>query len=227
MKKNGLLAFVFAAFGLLCVYGSLSAAEPAGKDLFKDATLADFDYYLDEGAKKEDVFSLKDGVLTITGKPFGWLETKKDYKNFVLKAEFRYPEKEKAINSGLFLRINKRADHFLPRCIEVQLAPSGLGDLFGFRNMKMSGSQERSSSNDHHKLVGIFHGVKKYRNGASSDLSKWQKIEISCFEDAIAVKVNGKLVNVAVEAENIEGKIGFQSEGGLIEFKNVILKEEN
>lgn len=226
MKKNGLTTLTLSILGLFCVIGSLSAAEPAGVDLFQNATLADFDYFLDEGAKKEDVFSLKNGILTITGKPFGWLETKKDYKNFVLKAEFRYPEQDKAINSGIFLRINKRTGHFLPRCIEFQLMPKGIGDLYGFRNMKMIGSADRSSSNENHKLVGVFHGVKKYRNGASSDLSQWQKVEIACFEDAMAVKVNGKLVNVAVEVENIEGKIGFQSEGGLIEFRNVIIQEE-
>jgi hypothetical protein len=39
----------------------------------------------------------------------------------------------------------------------------------------------------------------------------------------IVVVVNGKIVNWVTDAEQTPGKIGFQSEGGPIEFRNAIL----
>lgn len=194
--------------------------------LLKGATLDDFDFYLADGAKKEDVYSLgKDGVLKVTGQPFGWLGTKKLYRNFIVQGEFRYTDKDNTINSGLFLRVCKTTSNFLPRCVEVQLAPKSLGDLYGFWDMKITGAPERSRLVENHKLVEVMRGVSSFRNAGMADMTEWNKLHVTCFEDLILVRMNGQIVNWATGLENVPGRIAFQSEGAPIEFRNFTVQE--
>ena len=48
-------------------------------------------------------------------------------------------------------------------------------------------------------------------------------MEILCNNGLIVVVVNGQIVNWTTGAEKIEGRLGFQSEGGPIEFRNAVL----
>jgi hypothetical protein len=48
-------------------------------------------------------------------------------------------------------------------------------------------------------------------------------MEILCVEGLIVVTVNGKIVNWTTGAEPIAGRIGLQSEGGPIEFRNAVI----
>ncbi|MDO5565985.1 MAG: DUF1080 domain-containing protein [Planctomycetia bacterium] len=194
-------------------------------ELLKGASLDDFEFFLDEGAKKTDVYSLgADGVLKVAGKPFGWLGTKKLYHNFEVCGEFRYPDKTNMVNSGLFLRVCKSTPTFLPKCVEVQLAPKSLGDLYGFWNMKITGDQERSRLVENHKVVEVLRSVKHFRNEKKDDMTQWNKVHVVCFEDLIVVRMNGKIVNWATGLENVPGRIAFQSEGAPVEFRNFTVK---
>lgn len=198
-------------------------ATPSGKtiELLKNATLDDFDFFLADGAKKSDVFTLgADGILKVAGEPFGWLGTKKLYRNFEISGEFRYPDKENSINSGLFLRVCKSTPNFLPKCVEVQLAPPSLGDLYGFWDMKLAGAAERSRFVENHKVVQVLRGVKHFRNGKKDDMTQWNQVHVVCFEDMIVVRMNGMIVNWATGVENVPGRIAFQSEGAPVEFRN-------
>ena len=195
-------------------------------DLLKGKSIDDFEFFLADGAKKADVFSIcKEGVLSVKGKPFGWLGTKKLYKNFQLTVEFRYPDKNNAINSGIFLRVNGESTMFLPKCVEVQLAPKSLADLYGFWDMKIAGTPERFSVNENHKMTKVLRSVKQFRNVCKKDLTQWQKVEITCFEDMLLVKVNGQVANWGFGFENVEGRIAFQSEGAPVEFRNAFVTE--
>ena len=64
--------------------------------LFNGKNLDGWKTYLDPNAKDvkpEDVWSVKDGVIHCKGKPFGYLLTEKEYGDYVLTVEWRWPEK--------------------------------------------------------------------------------------------------------------------------------------
>lgn len=224
--------FVLAAaaviFSFLAINQNLSAAEPKPIDLLSKAKLSDFGFHLVDGAKKEDVFSIKNGVLTVKGKPFGWLETKKQFRNFTLKGEFRYPDPANAANSGIFLRGKRTNDKsaFLPRTIECQLQPSTCCDLMTFFDMGLAGPAERSKVVNPHKVTKVLRKVDRFENGIKGSISDWQKIEIFCSDNLVVVRLNDQIVNYADNVENTSGFIAFQSEGGLIEFRNFTIIAE-
>ncbi|MDO4587238.1 MAG: DUF1080 domain-containing protein [Planctomycetia bacterium] len=214
---------------LLFVFGTqgVYASDPSGSeplDLLNEKSLDDFDYFLSDGAAKSDVFSLnQDGILSVKGNPFGWLGTKKEYTNFILNVEYRYPDSANAVNSGLFLRVNGESVMFLPKCVEVQLAPNSMGDLYGFWDMKLGGNTERCKVTENHSLVKTLRAVQRFHNANHEDLTQWHSAEILCCDDIIVVRINGELVNWISGVEIVPGKIAFQSEGAPIEFRNVNL----
>jgi hypothetical protein len=161
------------------------------------------------------------------GQPFGWLGTKEMYKNFKLSVDYRWTPEAKPTNSGIFLRLNKQSKNtFLPRCIEVQLAHKNAGDLYGFHGMQLPApegiDQNRVSAKDGGERLGAVNGLKKIAD-REKESGKWNKLDILCSNGLIVVVVNGTIVNWVTNAEQTSGKIGFQSEGGPVEFRNAIL----
>jgi len=192
--------------------------------LFEKKNLADWDFHVvGEGIKVEDVFSFsEDGRLVCKGEPFGYLATKESYKNFTLALEWRWSEGVRPTNSGIFLKITEQpAGAFLPKSIEVQLQNRNAGDLWAFhgRTITEPASRLRNAENE---TIGKFMGTQKLVM-AEKEPGQWNTMEILCFESLIVVTVNGKIVNWVTGAEAIEGRIGFQSEGGPIEFRNAVL----
>ena len=196
-------------------------------DLLKKATLNDFDFFLMENGKKEDTFSITaDGVLHLTGEPKGWLGTKKEYRNFILTSEFRYPKPEIKTNSGLLVRIGEqKKTTFLPHCLEIQMQTGDCGTLYAFHDFVITGDKTLMKTFPNHEFAGNCTSVVKFRDAQNYENLSWNKIEIHCNEDLVIVKVNGKVVNWAVMAEINPGKIAFQSEGGPIEFRNAFVTE--
>ena len=214
-----LLALLFSFTGII------SAAEQI-TDLFKDARLSDFKGHLvKEEVPLSEVFSLENGILSVKKEPRGWLETKTSWHNFVIRAEVRYPGGPEKVNSGIFLRIN--GEHYRgysPRSVEVQMEPKSIGLLMSFYDMKMSGPENRFSINRKH-WSGVRRTVERFTNPEIENFKNWQKIEILCCEDVVVVTINGKIVNWAEGIENISGRIGFQSEGGAVDYRHVKIEE--
>ena len=192
--------------------------------LFEKKNLADWVFYVDkEGVNAEDVFSFSnDASLHCKGQPFGYLATKESYKNFKFSVEWCWSAGEKPTNSGIFLKITDQPQGaFLPKTVEVQLQHGSAGDLWAFhgRTLTESGNRivNRESAN-----IGKFMGVQKLLN-AEKEPGQWNTMEILCADSLIVVVVNGNIVNWTTGAEAIEGRIGFQSEGGPIQFRNAIV----
>ena len=212
-----------------CLVLLFSVAAFGQTEMFAKKNLADWDFHVDqEGVKVEDVFAFTDaGVLTCKGEPFGWLGTKERYKNFKLTLEYRWPEGVKPTNSGIFVRLtHQKKETFLPRTIEVQLAHGSAGDLWGFHGFSLPApttcDTARISWRDGGEKLGIMMGVKRIV-AAENEPGKWNAMEIVCSEGLIIVTMNGKIANWVTGVEQTPGKIGFQSEGGPIEFKNAML----
>src|SRR5262249_54867894 len=79
----------------------LSAPMPGEVALFDGKSLDGWTYFLADGGKQEDVWRIEDGVIICKGQPAGYIRTKKDFTNYVLKLEWRFnPVTKKEGNSG-------------------------------------------------------------------------------------------------------------------------------
>ncbi|MDR1478710.1 MAG: DUF1080 domain-containing protein [Planctomycetaceae bacterium] len=231
MKKNFLSLSCFCAFcAILTTATAWGQTNYEQVNLFSKTDLSQWDFHSDQSdAKVNEVYSFSDnGILTCKGKPFGWLGTKEEYKNFKLSVEYRWSENIKpTTNSGIFLRINNQPEKtFLPRGVEIQLAPKRAGDLYGFHGMKLpapeNAAKDRISTRDGGEKFGHVNGLKKIAD-LEKEAGQWNSLDILCDNGLIVVVFNGKIVNWATDAEQIAGKIGFQSEGGQVEFRNAII----
>lgn len=220
------------AFASLCflflVAASVSAQSNDAKKLFDNKNPDEWAFHVDkEGVGAKDVFSFNGDVLACKGQPFGYLATKENYKNFKLSLEYRWPTGVQPTNSGIFLRITDQPEKtFLPKCFEVQLAHGSAGDLWGFhgRNLQapINSDPKRFISKEGGPLLGTQKGVKRFI-GAENEAGQWNSLDILCCEGLIVIVMNGKIVNWITDAEIVEGQIGFQSEGGPIEFRSAQL----
>ena len=92
-----------------------------------------------DDVKKEDVWSVRDGVLVCKGQPNGYLFTKESYQDFALTFEWRWPEGKEPGNSGVLLRIAGEPTGFMPKCVEAQLKNGSAGDIWAFFGAKVKG----------------------------------------------------------------------------------------
>jgi hypothetical protein len=199
---------------------ALTAADKdaGGEELFNGKNLDGWDTFLDpnaKGAKPEDVWKVEDGVIKCKGKPNGYLITKKDYGNYILELEWRWPDKPG--NSGVFVHVSGD-NKIWPKGAEAQLHSGSAGDFWLVDNFKLTVDKERQDPRQarHYFRVGKDKKVEK-------PVGEWNKYRITCKGDTIALEINGEKVNEGTSAEASKGKIILQSEGAPIEFRNIKL----
>jgi hypothetical protein len=193
--------------------------KPTDKEirLFNGKDLTSWDYYLaDPNAKMEDVWSVdrEQGILICKGSPPGYLYTKQDYTNFILKLEWRWAPGKPPGNSGVLLRVH--GEHKIwPRSIEAQLMYMNAGDFWLIDGAPLETDPEFVDKNTPR------HRWRK--KTAEKPAPEWNEYEIIVKGDRITLKVNGEVVNEGWGAEVRPGKIALQSEGGEIHFRNIRL----
>lgn len=152
----------------------------------------------------KDTFKFENGTIKVSGKPNAYFYSDKNYKNFDLKYEWRYPEK--AGNSGLLAYI--QAPHKVwPKCIEVQGAYSGAGSIFAISGAK-----------------GKFTNDTAARKKALKPHQEWNLTEVTSRNGKLTAKVNGVVVSEGQADMLTEGQLGWQSEGAPIEYRNILIK---
>ena len=219
MRMITTLAIVAA---LCLMTTAATAADEAKKDapktinLLEKKSLDGWDFFLvDPEVKKADVWSFNDaGNLCCKGKPMGYLCTKEKFKNFKLKVEWRWPEEPS--NSGVLMRIHEEPAA-LPHCVEAQLQSGSAGDFWAFHDFVIDGPELTKKESPQH---GVIRGLKK-KVAAEKEPGEWNLYEIVVKGDKIEVSINGKEVNRATGVEESAGLLGFQSEGGPIEFRTI------
>ena len=201
MKRN--LAALMTLGLLLC----LSCGERETK-LFngKDLTGWTFHVQADSTATAEDVFGVKDGVITIAGQPFGYMITDQSFSDYKLHLEWRWPGEPS--NSGIFLHAEP-IDAVWPRCAEVNLMNGRAGDMIASGGSAFEELEE-----------GRF--LRSTQESAENPAGEWNTAEIVCKGNFIQAYINGVLMNEA-HFDRSEGPIGLQSEGGPLEIRNVYI----
>jgi hypothetical protein len=177
-------------------------------------------YLADTQAKMQDVWSIEEGVLICRGKPLGYLYTKKNYGDFTLKLEWRWPPGKKPGNGGVLIRMT--GEHRIwPTSLEAQLNTGNAGDFWGLAGYRLTGPTERMRTLDH-KQFGPLTNLKKIK-ALEKPAGEWNSYEIVAEGPTVILIINGEEVNRAARCDLNPGKICLTSEGDEIHFQNVVV----
>jgi len=202
---------------------SMTLNEPGFTKIFNGRDFSGIKFYL--GAQcastgkcaqtqPTGAFRVEDGTIISTGTPEGYWYYDKQYLDFTLRFEFRYfpipgleNENEFLSNSGYLLFITQHA--VWPKCIEIQGQNLAVGQAFGVgTDLKVTVDSDA-------------------RLRARKPVGQWNAMEIVSKGGKIVVSLNGSVISTVTEHEFKQpGYIGFQSEGGLIQWRNIRIKEE-
>jgi hypothetical protein len=140
------------------------------------------------------------------------MRSKDSYSDYKLHIEWRWPAE--ATNSGVFIHA-QLPDSIWLRCVECQLQAGNAGDFVCMNGADMNERIDKT------KRV-----VKKTGPSSEKVAGEWNTMEVFCRGNTIEVYVNGDLKNTATGVNLNSGHICLQSEGKLVEFRNVWLQKE-
>jgi Domain of Unknown Function (DUF1080) len=215
-----------------------AADDPASgfKPLFNGRDLTGWRIFLRNNADNNQTktFTVENGEIHCTGQPNGYVITDKEYGDYVLRVQWRFPGMPG--NSGVFVHVSG-PDTIWPRGVEAQLQSGRAGDFWLVEGFKLKIASERDPRNERHyarigdKFVKAERKDKQGRDlydivgkSVEKPVGEWNQYEITCQGDTIKLVVNGQLVNEGTQAEASKGKILLQSEGAPIVFRNVEIK---
>jgi hypothetical protein len=220
-----------------------NAAEEKVIQLIKGNDLSPFYTFLrDFGANKDpdQVFTMTNGVLRISGQHYGYLATRQtNFANYKLVTEFKWGEKtwpprEKNARDGGVLVHFVGKDQVWPKSIEAQIIEGGTGDILVVNGAYLTvdgvtkgpniARFDRPGRNPWKDELG-FRGP----NEIEKPTGEWNTMEVLCDKDKVAVFVNGHKTLEGTNASPTSGKILLQSEGAEILFRRLdihLLKKE-
>lgn len=146
----------------------------------------------------------KTSYIACTGQPYGYIRTKKLFRNFDFGLEWRFPKDENG-NSGVLL-FTSGDDRIWPTSMQVQLQQPLAGSSFP------SGSAK--SANELRNVPML-----------SRPVNQWNKCLISAREGTVTIVVNDQKVGAVQGCQPLEGAISLQSEGSEIHFRNIWIRE--
>jgi hypothetical protein len=175
-------------------------------------------YVADQKISPEKFFYVTDGVIETPGVPMGYLRTKKEYENYRLHVEWRYPEKP--TNSGVFIH-TVGPDKIWPRHYQCQLKHLSAGD-FIIQDEGLSATVRDTVYVSTAKVKPI---APKLKPSSENKPGEWNSYDIVCKGNTVEVKVNGVLQNYATNCSETKGGIGLQAEGSKIQFRNIRIEK--
>lgn len=207
-----------ALIGLFLLVGAAAPAFSQDRSirLFNGRDLQGWTVVADEGGgDPAGTWTVADGALKSAGRPIGYLKTEKEYGDYALALEWRWPAGTRAGNGGVLVHASTpRALGIWPKSIEVQLAKDDAGD-FWIIGTELDVPDAAARKTD-----------RRYKNltdGSEKPTGEWNRMEIVCRGSSIQVKVNGHLVNEATNCSVTRGAICLQSEGAPMEFREIVL----
>jgi len=154
-----------------------------------------------QGGGAADTWSLRDGMIYCAGKPNSFLRSKRSYRNFVFRAEWRFVTEgwkksapDEWPNAGFFINAQEVHDGW-PRSLEVQGHYGEAGSLFGVRGGEVSGA--RRGPIDERRIP----------------FGEWDKVEVRSEAGVVTVILNDRKINEGRGISPREGNICLQAEG--------------
>lgn len=200
-----------AAFLLRDTTSAPRLGEPVA--LFDGESLDGWVPVLPDGGDPAATWSVRDGVLRCEGRPIGYLRTAERYTDFELTLRWRFDPAAGSGNSGVLLRVQE-PDEVWPRSIEAQLHSRNAGDLWNIQAFGMDADPGRTS------------GRRTLKRLPSNErpLGEWNDYRIRLDGGELTVAVNGEVQNRARWCEELPGFLALQSEGAVIEFRDIVLR---
>lgn len=203
-----------------------TAQTPKMKTIFNGKNLKGWTTFLEkQGADKDpnQVFKIEDKVIHVSGQEFGYMATKKSYRDFHLSLEFKwgekkYPPREKAKrDAGICFNVSMTEDKIWPKSVECQIQEGDVGDLWLIGNVTAVVKGKRTQPKDYAQVVKNKDAERK--NG------EWNTVEVISKEGKFSFIVNGTVVNEGEEMSVSEGRILLQSEGAEVFYRNIKISE--
>lgn len=208
--------------------GTLLAGETVS--LFNGKNLVGWVADVPAADEKKDIspsFIVRDGMLVSLGTPLGHLITEKEFSDYKLTVEYRFPAKPG--NCGVLVHASKpRALYkMFPQSIEVQMMHKNAGDFWCIQeNIEVPDMEKRRPRKEGQKFGGDQPDARQILNltdDSEKPLGEWNTMTIETRGAEIIVHVNGTLVNHGKNATVTKGKIALQAEGSEVEFRKVEL----
>ncbi len=214
--------------------------------LFDGKDLSQFDTFLPSSGLNSDpkhVFKIENGVVHVSGIEMGYFITKQEFKNYYLRAEFKWgegtfaPRQGQARDSGILYNI-QGPDKVWPRSVEFQINEGCTGDFWmtdgaaltaigpdGKQGARVTGPDGKAQKIDRFNK-GPWNNVVGFRdsvNEVEKPHGQWNVVELVNRDGHVWQYVNGKLANEGTDAFPASGKILFQSEAAELYFRNIKL----
>ena len=250
LRMNARSVFMSACLLLMSGLACGVSTRAQGKDipkhgpavvLFDGKDLSQFDTFLPSTGLNSDphhVFTVENGTVHVSGTEFGYFITKQEYKNYYLRAEFKWgegtfpPRQGQARDSGILYNIQGE-NKVWPRSVEFQINEGCTGDfwmtdgaqLTSSNGTRVIGPPGQASRIDRFNK-GEFKNVTGFRD-PTNELEKphgeWNVVELANRDGHVWQYVNGKLANEGTGAFPSSGRILFQSEGAEIYLRDIKL----
>ena len=199
---------------IVCLATSCNSSNE--EKLFNGKDLSNWEFVVDgNSVPAGQVYSVEDGAILIQGTPFGYMFTKKKYRNYTLNVEWSWVDEP--TNSGIFILIEETTNPF-PKGIEIQLRAGNAGDFVMLGGSAVIGDRAPETNS-------TFPVLRKREASNEKAAGEWNRAKITVKEGIITVYINDVLQNTGTSPAK-EGPIGLQSEGKRIKFRNVTLIPE-
>jgi len=169
-----------------------------------------------------DTWSFENDVLICSGKPIGEIRTRRMFQNFVMELEWRHMVP--GGNAGIFVWADDITAKGVPfhRGIEVQVLENDYGN-----------TQSYTTHGDIFPIHGATMLPLNGRGGSrafptenrSKPSPQWNHYRIVAMDGEISLAVNGKVVTRGKECSPRRGYICIESEGGVVQYRNVRIQE--
>jgi hypothetical protein len=202
----------------LFVFLVVTSCTQNKESLFNGNNLDGWTIYVDDPTiNPEDFFYVNDGMIETVGAPAGYLRTEKEYSNYHLHIEWRYPENP--TNSGVFLHTSG-PDLIWPAHYQGQLKNQDAGD-FIVHGVDVSATLNDTVFVSTEEVKPL---IPKMNPTNEKPAGEWNSYDINCIGSTIELKVNGVVQNRATNCSLTKGGIGLQAEGSKIQFRNLWIK---
>ncbi len=155
----------------------------------------------------KDNFVVKDGVL-VMDRGSGWLATEKTYKDFELTLVYRFVTP--GADSGVFIRSGLEGKNWTSRGYQIQNMDN---ETIG-RVVSMGKPVE-----------GNLHTAQLAKS-ARHKSGQWNQLVILARGEDVVVTLNGTPI-ASARIDREAGHIGLQAEGGVLEFREIQLRDYN
>ena len=173
--------------------------------------------FKDKDGTEKDNWHAADGVLVCEAKKGVWLRSEKQYKNFVLKLEYRI---SKGGNSGVF----------------VHCPAAGQSSHLG-REVQILDCEGKPVNKG---IAGSYYSVVAPKKNMAKPYTEWNEYVITCNGSRFTIVMNGEeTVNADLGDPTLaetcnkgflpglksrEGYIGLQDHNSRVEFRNILIK---